>query len=140
MVVPTEKPISLSRASVEPPPMVILVSALALVRTSRLEALIEAETPVVPLWASMAPSMAAAFMPAVMVILVPLMTSVPPAEVRPEMSTVPVATAAASGDSVAPEPRIFAGCGGPATGLAEKFAGLSSSEPATSVSWSGVNG
>ena len=59
--------------------------------------------------------------PAPIVIGVPLITSVPPAELKLASDCEPVNAAAASGDKVAPLPMILAAAGAPATGLAEKF-------------------
>ena len=53
---------------------------------------------------------------------------------------VPVSDALASGESVAPNPVIFAGDGEPATGLAEKVFGSISSEPGTFASCAVVSG
>jgi hypothetical protein len=59
--------------------------------------------------------------PALIVIDVPLRTSVPPAEFKAASDCEPVSTAAASRNNVAPLPMILATAGAPATGLAEKF-------------------
>ncbi len=134
-LVPTDRPSSVSSASVLLPPIATSVSALPLVSTSWLEGLSDAVTPCVPVNALIAASTAVSSSPARIVMGVPLMSMVPPAaDERPERSAVPSMTATASGFSAAPNPRMRAGAGGPATGLAEKFAGLSSSDRATSVS------
>jgi hypothetical protein len=64
---------------------------------------------------------AVALSPALIVIDVPLRTSVPPAEFKAASDCEPVSTAAASRNNVAPLPMILATAGAPATGLAEKF-------------------
>lgn len=79
--------------------------------------------------------------PGLTVIDVPLISSVPPAtEVYAAMLVLPVSKAAASASRAAPDPRIVAFVGGPAIGLAEKFAGLRSSEPGMSSSCPAVSG
>src|SRR5205807_1331003 len=72
----------------------------------------------------------------------PLSTNVPltPPVGKVERSVEPVATAGASGSSVAPEPMTCAACGGTASGFASKKAGLSSSDPSTLVLKAGVIG
>jgi hypothetical protein len=94
-----------------------------------------------PRWRAYRRRMAAVLSPALIVIGVVPISSVPPAtDVKAARLAVPVSNAGASPSSAAPEPRTVALDGGPATGLAEKFAGLSSSEPGISLSCPGVSG
>ena len=74
---------------------------------------------------------AAALSPGLMVMGVPLISSVPPAEERLASEAEPVRTAGESAFRMPPLPRLLAAAGAPLIGLAEKFAGLSRSEPAT---------
>ena len=91
--------------------------------------------------ASIAAKTCAGVMPAVMLIAaLPLMVSEPALTTAGASTAVPVTFAGASGDNAAPMPVIFAAEGGPASGLAMKFAGLSSSEPGMSVSAPLVSG
>jgi hypothetical protein len=129
--VPTAMPNSLSKASVLPPPMAIAMSASAEVSTSRFEAFAEAVTPVAPVSALILAWIVAKSSVAAIAMVVPLITISPPTEDTTDRSVEPVNTATASGDRVAPVPVIVAGEGAPASGLAEKFAGLRSSDPGT---------
>src|ERR1700742_557719 len=129
LVVPADRPSSPSSESVLEPPMVMLVSASPLVSTSLPLEATDAVTLVVAVWALISAWMAVMSSPAVMVIGVPLIDNVPPADDRAVSEADPVSFAAASPASTAPLPMIFAAAGAPTTGLAEKFAWLSSSDP-----------
>src|SRR5262249_22962847 len=122
------------------PPMTMAVSASALV---------SARCPPESITALASPGGAAVVialatwagvMPAVMLIFVPLVVKVPPLAILPGSTLVPVGLAAASANTAAPVPVIFAFCGGTASGFAIKPAGSRSSEPGTLTSCAGVSG
>ena len=103
LVVPTERPSSVRTDSVEPPPTEIFVLASVPVRTSLcVVASTAAVTLVVALCALIVAAIVAALSPAVIVNVVPLISSVPPADDSAVKSAEPVSLAAASGSSVAP--------------------------------------
>jgi hypothetical protein len=89
----------------------------------------------------MAARTCAGVMPTVIAILpLPLIVKVPPLATLAGRIVLPVTVAGASGESAAPVPVIFAAAGGPATGLAMKFEGLSNSERGMLASWPDVSG
>src|SRR5665213_513316 len=120
LVVPADRPSSLNTVLLLAPPMLILVLASALVSTSLFD--IGSTVAVTPAAAALIAFFTAVALSAgLIVIVVPLMTMLPPAELKLASDCEPVRTAAASYVKPAALPMILALALAPTTGLAEKF-------------------